>query len=229
MKILNLFAGLGGNRSAWGDSHKVVAVEKNKAIARIYKRRFPKDRVVVKDAIEILMNKFPLFDFIWISPECKTHCKLIRFRIQRKFEKGYDEDIPLPDLNTLYGSILFLRHYFNGYFVVENVKGYYVPLIEPTVTLGRHYFWCNFPVPEKKFTGKEYSNNMKEMAAVKGFDLKLFNDPRINNNSFRKDGAIRDMVNPKISAYIMECLLNHKKNSDENNQSHFPMRVNNEN
>jgi hypothetical protein len=30
MKILNLYAGIGGNRKLWGDEHEIVAVENNK-------------------------------------------------------------------------------------------------------------------------------------------------------------------------------------------------------
>ena len=37
MKILNLYAGIGGNRTLWGDKHEVTAVEINAEIAGIYK------------------------------------------------------------------------------------------------------------------------------------------------------------------------------------------------
>ena len=35
MKILNLYAGIGGNRRLWGDEHEITAVEHNKDIAKI--------------------------------------------------------------------------------------------------------------------------------------------------------------------------------------------------
>ena len=50
MKILNLYAGIGGNRKLWGNKHKIVAVENNLKIAEIYSDFFPSDTVVVKDA-----------------------------------------------------------------------------------------------------------------------------------------------------------------------------------
>ena len=50
MKILNLYAGIGGNRTLWGDEHEITAVEINAEIAGIYKAKFPKDNVVVTDA-----------------------------------------------------------------------------------------------------------------------------------------------------------------------------------
>ena len=50
----------------------------------------------------------------------------------------------------LYQEILLLQHFFKGKFVVENVQGYYIPLIEPQQS-GRHYFWANFKIPLLKF------------------------------------------------------------------------------
>ena len=42
MKILNLYAGIGGNRKLWEDEYEVTAVENNPHIARIYKDLFPR-------------------------------------------------------------------------------------------------------------------------------------------------------------------------------------------
>lgn len=201
MKILNLDAGLGGNRTLWGNSHQITAVELIREIARIYKMRFPNDRVVIGDATRFLLEHFPEYDFIWVSPVCKTHCKLMRFRIQRKFEKGYKERLELPDITSLYGTIFFLKHHFKGYWVVENVVPYYKPLIPPTVQLGRHLIWSNFEIPKKEFKEKEYTNDMEYTAQVKQIDRKLLKGLRI-----RKDGLLRDMVNPQIGKYIFECL-----------------------
>ena len=46
MKVLNLYAGIGGNRKLWEDV-EVTAVEYNKDIAAIYQDFFPKDKVVI--------------------------------------------------------------------------------------------------------------------------------------------------------------------------------------
>lgn len=201
MKILNLYAGLGGNRTLWGNTHEITAVEINREIAQIYRKRFPNDRVVIGNAERFLLEYFPKYDFIWVSPLCKTHSKLMRFRIQRKFEKGYKEKLELPDMK-LYSVILFLKHQYKGQWVVENVRPYYKPLIEPTVQLGRHLFWSNFEIPKQPFKGKEYSNNMKETAEIKGINPELLKGLKI-----RKDGILRDMVNPKIGGYVLNCVL----------------------
>ena len=70
MKILNLYAGIGGNRKLWGDEHEVTAVEYDEKIAPIYGDHFPKDTLVVGDAHEYLRQHHKEFDFIWASPPC---------------------------------------------------------------------------------------------------------------------------------------------------------------
>ena len=40
MKILNLYAGIGGNRKLWGDEHQITAVENEQDIADVYKHFF---------------------------------------------------------------------------------------------------------------------------------------------------------------------------------------------
>jgi DNA (cytosine-5)-methyltransferase 1 len=73
MKILNLYAGIGGNRKLWGDEHEITAVEWDADIAKVYKDHFPNDTVIVGDAHEFLLNHFSYFDFIWTSPPCQSH------------------------------------------------------------------------------------------------------------------------------------------------------------
>jgi len=50
-----------------------------------------------------------------------------------------------PDM-SLYQEIMFLQSYAKCPWVVENVVPYYAPLIAPTVQIGRHLFWSNFPI-----------------------------------------------------------------------------------
>lgn len=68
MKILNLYAGIGGNRKLWGDEHEITAVEYDPKIAEIYQKFFPNDKVIVTDAHQYLLEHFQEFDFIWSSP-----------------------------------------------------------------------------------------------------------------------------------------------------------------
>jgi len=75
-KVLNLYAGIGGNRKLWEDVD-VTAVEWDEDIAEVYQENFPNDNVVVDDAHEYLKNNYRDFDFIWSSPPCPTHSRKI--------------------------------------------------------------------------------------------------------------------------------------------------------
>ena len=72
MKILNLYAGIGGNRKLWDNNHEVTAVEINKEVSEAYKNLFPNDTVIVSDAHEYLLDHYKEYDFIWSSPPCPS-------------------------------------------------------------------------------------------------------------------------------------------------------------
>ena len=76
MKILNLYAGIGGNRKLWGDEHEITAVEYDPKIAAIYCDFFPNDKVIVTDAHQYLLEHCWEFDFVWSSPPCPTHSRI---------------------------------------------------------------------------------------------------------------------------------------------------------
>jgi len=82
LKVLNLYAGIGGNRKLWEDV-EVTAVEHDEWIAATYQKFFPNDNVVVADAHKYLLEHYKEFDFIWASPPCPTHSKIsINFAIR---------------------------------------------------------------------------------------------------------------------------------------------------
>ena len=138
MKILNLYACLGGNRYKWGDDHDITAVEWDEELARLYQERFPNDKVVVGDAHQYLLDHYKEYDFIWSSPPCPTHSRLVQSN-KNKIKMKY------PDM-SLYQEIIFLDKLYNGKYVVENVIPYYEPLI-PAKKRHRHLYWCNFNLP----------------------------------------------------------------------------------
>jgi len=143
MKILNLYACLGGNRYKWGNEHEITAVELDPELAQMYKERFPNDTVIVGDAHQYLLDHYKEFDFIWSSPPCPTHS---RARYWNSSNYDTNTEAVYPDMQ-LYEEILFLQHYYNGKYCVENVIPYYEPLI-PAQKRGRHLYWTNFNLPQ---------------------------------------------------------------------------------
>ena len=193
-KVLNLYAGIGGNRKLW-ENVDVTAVEIFEDIATIYNYYYPNDNVIVGDALKYLIDNYKHFDFIWASPVCRTHS-----RIRYASAKSGSYLPKVPDL-SLYELIIFLNKYFDGYFVVENVKPYYDPLIEPSKKIGRHYFWCNFEIKNFEYNDR-FSNSIVGGDKLYGYDLSGF------ETSFRKDQILRDMINPKLGNHIFNCYVN---------------------
>lgn len=199
LKILNLYAGIGGNRKLWGDEHEITAVEINPKIAECYKKLFTNDTVIVDDAHEYLRKHFREFDFIWASPPCPTHSVL-------QLSHSNDKDLKYPDM-TLYQEIILLNQFYKGIFCIENVKPYYNPLIEPSFKIGRHYFWSNKFMLVNQFTStysKDVSRDKKEdLANTLGFDLK-----ELENMGFDVRKVLRNCVRPEIGKNIFDLLTN---------------------
>lgn len=192
IKALNLYAGIGGNRKRW-ENVEVTAVEYDPEIAAIYKEYFPADEVIVADAHEYLLNNYQRFDFVWSSRPCISHS---RSRMWASKGGGYDP--VYPDF-ALYQEIVFLQHFFDaGKWVVENVEPYYEPLIQPTMTIGRHLFWTNFRVRPYSHVEKNRDHNAVGQS-IYGFDL---TGRKLKN---RKDQIIRNCVNPDLGLHLLEC------------------------
>lgn len=192
MKILNLYAGIGGNRIAWGDSHEVTAVELDPDIAKIYQDTFPQDKVVISDAHQFLEDNFQDFDFIWSSPPCPTHSR-VRFATQQQNKPIYVD-------MKLYQEILFLQSYFKGLWVVENVISYYKPLIAPQTMMG-HFIWSNVMLPPLPLTTRGHMKSAQETAKIKGLDFS-----KIKNVD--KTKVVRNAVDSALSAHIFNHVIN---------------------
>ena len=140
MKILNLYSGIGGNRELWGKDHDITAVELDEKRASKYQSLFPKDKVIVADAHEYLLDHFREFDFIWTSPPCQTHSRANYF-----INNGVAKRPRYPKME-LYQEIIFLKNFCKTLYCVENVVSYYKPMIKPQI-VGRHQLWANFKIP----------------------------------------------------------------------------------
>lgn len=135
MRVLNLYAGVGGNRKLWTDCD-VTAVELDPKISEVYSKLYPNDTIIIGDAHQYLIDHASEYDFIWSSPPCQPHSKMVKFT-RHKFNRYIDL--------SLYQEILYLQHSFKGKWVVENVIPFYEPLI-PAQKVGRHLYWSNFDV-----------------------------------------------------------------------------------
>jgi len=187
IKILNLYAGIGGNRKLWGNEHEVTAVEIDERIAGVYKGNFPNDNVVVTDAHQYLLDHYEEFDFIWASPPCPTHSKLCFSQLIKQYI-----DV------KLYQEIVLLRSWFKGKWCIENVIPYYEPLIKPTVELGRHFFWSNFKILPKEFKNIDVSRSTQEELAE---DLDM---PIPRHNARR---LLRNCLKPTIAKHILDSAI----------------------
>jgi DNA (cytosine-5)-methyltransferase 1 len=193
MKILNLYAGIGGNRKLWGDDHEITAIEYNDEIAKLYKEYYPEDNVIVADAHKYLIDHvLDGWDFIWASPPCPSHSRI-----------NTDGNHPprYPEM-TLYQEIIMLsNNWFKGKWVIENVIPYYTPLIPPTVEIDRHYFWSNFNI------NKIYTEKEKSIASQTGTNGRYGFNLKNVDVKYNKRQILRNLVNPEIGKHILDCML----------------------
>lgn len=195
MRILNLYAGLGGNRKLW-EGHNVTAVELDDRIAAEYKKMHPLDTVVTGDAHDYLLKHYKEFDFVWSSPPCQRNSRLVLYT--RHDLTGY------PDL-TLYEEVIFLKAFFAGKWVVENVKPYYEPLIRAT-ECGRHLLWSNFYIPPidiaspPDFCGNKKANK-KVLEDWLGFSV---DKVLYYNGNHDPQQVLRNCVHPALGLHVLK-------------------------
>lgn len=206
MKILNLYACLGGNRYKWdevaeaaGIEIEVTAVELDTELAKMYQERFPNDIVIVADAHQYLLEHYKEFDFIWSSPPCPSHSKINISQYTRESWKPR-----YPDM-MLYEEVIFLNHFFKGKYCIENVIPYYEPLIEANKR-GRHLYWTNFNLPNILSTRKspDFTRIKDEYTVLSEFhDIKGI---PANTGGYRN--VLRNLVDYEAGRTILETALN---------------------
>ena len=201
MKILNLYACLGGNRYKWNEVKEdieVTAVEWDEELARLYQERFPNDKVIVADAHQYLLDHYKEFDFIWSSPPCPTHSRA------RYWAIGANGKSPTyPNLN-LYSEILLLDYHFKGKYVVENVIPYYEPMLNPKKR-GRHLYWTNFNLPnnlqDRRFGISQTKNELNGLSEFHNYDFTKY------KGSQSKVKIGRNLVDYEAGKTIFETAL----------------------
>ena len=202
MRVLNLYACLGGNRYKWDEvaEIEVTAVELDTQLARLYQERFPNDTVIIADAHQYLLDHYKEFDFIWTSPPCPSHSKA-RFW----GSKGGQCHPVYPDMK-LYQEIIFLQHFFKGKYCVENVNPYYQELI-PAKKRGRHLYWTNFNLPNKlserfDVAATRGKNELTQLCDFHQFDFRKYKgDQKVVK-------IARNLVDYEAGKTILETALN---------------------
>ena len=199
MKILNLYAGIGGNRKLWGDEHEITAVENNPEIAKIYKELYPNDIVIIGDAHQYLLDNMLKFDFIWSSPPCPTHSRM------RNLWNNKDEYPKVYPNMMLYEEIILLKHFFKGKWVVENVISYYDPLIKPTKSQN-HFFWGNVNIPIlpaiKRTISRGGADKIKGQQERLGFNFDITG----YSNKFLNT-IFNNCVSPELAKLILNSVI----------------------
>jgi len=197
MRVLNLYAGIGGNRTLWKDVD-VTAIEFDKNIAEVYSSLYPDDTVIIADAHQYLLDHSDEFDFIWSSPPCQSHSRMMK-ATRHKIRK-------YPDM-ALYQEVIYLKNFYSGLWVVENVKPYYEPLIHPTTILGRHYLWANFEILD--FDTPSIKGFIRAGTVAESEKLKEWLGISYEGNIYYQGNhcpgqVLRNCVHPSLGKHIFE-------------------------
>jgi len=111
---------------------------------------------------------------------------------------------------SLYELIMFLRQYHKGKWIVENVKPYYKPFIEPTAELGRHLVWSNFDISDfevpspKGFitkTNTAGANQLKEWLGIH-YEGNLYYE-----GNHCPAQVLRNCLHPKVGQHVYNEML----------------------
>lgn len=194
MKVLNLYACLGGNRLLWDDC-EVTSVELDPELARMYGERFPNDKVIVADAHQYLLDHYQEFDFIWSSPPCQSHSRTNYFLNPMGI-------VRYPDM-SLWQEIIFLKEFSRCKWVVENVTPYYDDMFNP-IKIGRHYFWSNFVIPKIE----QPKDDIGKMCGQ-------------NQTASKKTWAERQATNSDLGKHIFDLARGIYKSNNVNQQTLF--------
>ncbi len=165
-KVLNLYAGIGGNRKNWHDSYEITNIEIDGELVDNLRINFPNDTTIRYDAMSYLKNHYHEFDFIWASPPCQSHSRMNRINSIKYSRHEYID----PSLIQI---IIFLQSNFKGGWIVENVRPYYGEFFNPEV-IGRHCFWSNYDISHLDYKPKNHNllkSSLSELTDLFGIKL----------------------------------------------------------
>ena len=121
--------------------------------------------------------------------------------------RTYDENLKYPDM-TLYQEIIWLQTFFKGKWVIENVKPYYKPLIQPTFVMDRHCYWSSDFVLVQEYKRGSFTDIRDDINAMEkayGYDLSKYR----RSTDIRK--CLRNAVNPLDGKFIFDKIIGAKQ------------------
>jgi len=161
-----------------------------------------------------LLDHYKEYDFIWSSPPCPTHSKII---LSQKNTKAF---VPKYADMKLYQEIIFLDNFFEGKYCVENVIPFYEPLI-PAKKRGRHLYWTNFNLPnilsKRIFQGKFSKMKKERIYLEKWHDI----DTSGYKGKQDKRKIARNLVDYEAGKTIFETMLGIVKKENINQTELF--------
>lgn len=220
MKVLNLYAGIGGNAKLWRETANyydteihITHVEINSELCKELKIIFPDDEVLNIDAHDYLLwlaenDKLNDYDIIWTSPPCQTHSRMNRINSKRFHKSSYIDPSYIQ-------QIILLKYNFNGCYFVENVFAYYGILFDG-VQIGRHVIWSNIDINDLGYNISNKKNlfdlSMEELQYEYG--IKLSKNIYLNYpDSHCPKQVYRNAVHPQLGALLLDRYLNKNRQS----------------
>lgn len=206
MKRINIYNGCGGLGANVHllpkDRFNITSVERFENIANANRTMHQEHNVIVADAFQLFQETHEDYHVAWFSPNCQGHSRMVkatRHKVNR-----------IPAVTDIYGLIIFLTHFYQGNWVVENVIPFYEPLIKPTLKIGRHLFWSNVKLSgiEDIKRPKGFINNTNTKGAN---ELKNWLGMQYQGNLYYDGNHCpaqpwRNCVHPKIGKHIIEQL-----------------------
>ena len=212
-RILNMYAGIGGNARLWRKVAKenglniiIDHVEINPDLCKELERLFPYDNVFNTDAHKFLEflareNDLNKYDIIWSSPPCQTHSRMNRINSKKYHKSSYIDP-------SLYQQIILLKYNFNGIYFVENVKPYY-GIIFDGVEIGRHVIWSNIDVNDIGFRYNKKLFDLSIEDLQKEYDIKLSKNIYLEYPKGHDPKQVyRNAVHPKLGELIFKRAIN---------------------
>ena len=201
IRLYNGCAGFGANTHLLDrNKYHITHVEMYEDIAIINQKLHKEDIVIIGDAYQYFQENHTNFDVAWFSPNCQSHSRMVK-ATKHNVNK-------IPDMTGIYGLMVFLKHFYKGDWIIENVVPFYKPLVDPSLRVGRHIFWSNkelFGIEDikrpKGFINKTTIEGANELKKWLGLDFEGYVYYKGNHCPAQ---TLRNCIHPLLGKQIIE-------------------------